>query len=179
MRLSLAFFAAVVLGAPTFAQDPSEDLCPDCHTTGRIEVEIKPQEVEFERNCRKCSEQMRAHPESLGLPWIPCPKCRTPSVQAKAQREFDGEFGKRKAWLDAREAEIDTRTKTGPVHIETEHFVLTWDIPKLQVGRIYLDKHKAAHLYAERLELLHAQVHALFGITDSDTNRSQHRVVIL
>lgn len=179
MRLSLALVTAFVFGGPAFAQDPSEDLCPDCHTTGRIEVEIKPQETEFEQNCRKCSEQMRAHPESLGLPWIPCPKCRTPSVQARAQREFDGEFGKRKAWLDAREAEVDSITKTEPVHIETEHFVLTWDVPKLQVGRVYYDKHKAAHMYADRLELLYRQMHALMGITDTDTNRSQHRVVVL
>mgnify|MGYP000432239854 CR=1 FL=1 len=63
--------------------------------------------------------------------------------------------------LDAVEATVTEGTqKAGPEHlvfgvgdIETEHFVLTFGLPRITLeNRVTLRKHEAAHYYADRLE---------------------------
>ncbi len=159
--------AALLVCSPAApAQEKGEKLCGDCKTTGKIAHEHKADVLEREKDVLYCSYWMDHDPEALCLDWVPCPDCLTPSVKAAAEREFGGEIAKRKAWLEKRREEVDKVARTECIHIETEHFILSWDIPKIKVGRKTVRMHDAAHLYAERAEELYRYIIDLHQIDE-------------
>jgi len=155
-------------GPPARAQEPGEKLCGDCSTTGKLPHPHRESVLEQERDVIYCSYWMDRDPDALSMDWVVCANCLTPSVKARAQEEFDREFGKRKQWLTDRRTIVDKVTRTECQHVETEHFVLAWDIPEIKVGRKIYRLHEAMHLYAERAEAAYARIQQLFDITDQD-----------
>lgn len=175
-------FGAILLllsaSSPSSGQDVGEALCGDCHTTGRIDHPHSASELEQEKDVEFCSVFMRSDPDALGMDWIVCPKCRTPSVQEAARAEFDREFERRRKWLTEREENVDKHAGHKVEHIRTRHFALSFDLPKVKVGRSTLRTHDAMHLYAQRLEELHAQMLAIHGITERNTAGLVHEVYV-
>ncbi|MCA9771343.1 MAG: hypothetical protein KC466_02985 [Myxococcales bacterium] len=176
--LPLPVTVAVVLAAllvPT-SLGADEPLCGACQTTGRIahehpafDHENETDDIEF------CSVSMELDPEALGLDWVPCPKCLAPSKKEAAEREWNGLMELRKKWLADRR-EVDTLTKTTLMHVQTKHFVLTWGIPKIKVGKRVLKEHEAMHLYAKRLEETYQRILDLCGIDESAMVSTRVRV---
>ncbi|MFG0315732.1 MAG: hypothetical protein ACF8XB_00560 [Planctomycetota bacterium JB042] len=176
--LLLAAVALPLLGRAAPAQDVGEPLCGDCQTTGKVAHAHSSAALEQEEGVIFCSAFMRSDPEALGMDWIVCPKCRTPSVQEAARAEFDREFGRRKKWLEDREANVDAHAGHEVEHIRTKHFLIAFDLPKTKVGRRVLRTHDAIHLYAQRLEELHAQMLMIHGITERNTAGLVHEIYI-
>ncbi|MFH0945377.1 MAG: hypothetical protein V2A76_09290 [Planctomycetota bacterium] len=163
---------------PARAQEIGEDLCGDCHSTGKIDHQHSKAALALEEGVIYCSEFMKSDPTVLGMDWEVCPKCRTPSAQARARREFDEEFGRRKEWLDGCQKEVDERAGHEVCHILTRHFQIIWDIPTIKVDRRVLKMHEAAHLYAERMEYLYGQTLEIHGITERDVRPTTHRLYL-
>ncbi len=168
----------LVIAASALAQEVGEHLCGDCHTTGRIDHTHSTEALAQEKGVLFCSAFMRSDREALGMDWVVCPRCRTPSVQAGAKVEFDAEFGRRKQWLAEREAEVDAPVGHTVEHIQTEHFVIAWDIPKFKIGRASLRPHDAMHVYVERMEELYRLILEIHGITERQVQRNVHYLYI-
>ncbi|MFH0945379.1 MAG: hypothetical protein V2A76_09300 [Planctomycetota bacterium] len=167
MKTPTLLSALLILGGPmAMAQEPGEKLCGDCQTTGKIAAPHRESVLEREKDVIYCSYWMDRDPEKLCMDWIVCPKCLTPSVQARAQKEFDLEFSKRKEWLEKRRAVVDRVTRKECWHVETEHFLLSWNIPEIKVERQVIKLHDAMHLYAERAEEVYDKIQELVGVTD-------------
>lgn len=167
--LLLALLFAVVLDRPGAAQEKGEKLCGDCKSTGRIAHLHKESVLQREKDVLFCSCWMDRDPEALCMDWVVCPDCLTPSAQDRARQEFDREFGRRKAWLDAQRSSVDQVARSSSEHVETEHFVLSWDLPKIKVGRRIIKLHDAMHLYAERAEELYAYLLEMHAIEEQQT----------
>lgn len=156
-------------------------LCARCKTTGRVASAIDGKfaiEDAGEFPVVHCSELIEEHP-THGLDWEPCPRCKAPSLQAKAQQEHDALVAGLLQWLAARR-QIDEATRTpGLVHLETEHFLIAWDLDSIKTDdRKVYRQHEAAHLYAQRMEGLYARFQQLFGITDDNNIVDKHHLYV-
>ncbi len=158
------FVASLVPFVDAQKLEPGERFCGDCKTTGRIAHEHLPEVLEQEKDVLFCSFWMDNDPEALCLDWVPCPNCQNPRIQGEAKREFDQEVERRRAWRKARRDEVDQYTRTEVVHIETEHFIISWDRPEIKIGRRRIRLHDAAHLYAQRAEELYRYIMDWHGI---------------
>ncbi len=141
----------LLLALPTAAQ---EDFCGVCKNEGYVPCEDK--------KCRKvvcpttidhlCTRRLRL-PCCHGLGKVPCKFCDHNHAKFAFGIEMDG----RKKWLEDMKA-LETRFRIKKMeHIQTDHFNLHYDIPKIKVGMKTYDMFKGAHLYAERLEDLYAE----------------------
>jgi hypothetical protein len=183
-----ALTLALALSAPVAAQDapeplPGEPRCGWCGTTGKLPVDVNKRwspeqgsgpgwKVEY------CSEAIES--ENMALDWEPCARCKTPSLKARADTEFAGITKRNQDWL-AERRRVDTTVRTGKkpmVHVQTTHFLIGWDVPKISVDKKSVKAHEAAHLYAEKLEELYARFHEMFGTVDKEFLRSLHHVYI-
>ncbi len=173
--LALSIALAALLAAPARAQQPGEQLCGDCHTTGKVAHDHTKAEIEQEKDVIYCTTFMEKDKEALGLDWMPCPRCKTPSLQAAAQREFDAEETKRRAWIDERRKRVDALVGHPCMHLRTEHFELTWDVQSWRVGQRTYETHSMLHLWAQRFEKLYSDIQALHGVTDIDMGRGSQR----
>ncbi len=162
---------------------PGEARCGFCRTTGKapydagagfkLELEGGPTwKVDF------CSEAQDA--ENMGLPWQPCPRCKTPSMQAAAQKEWDERRASGEAWLkDRRRADKLADVDDPLVHVQTTHFLVVWNIPRITTAsKKSYDAHEAAHLYAQRFEELYARYQAMFGIEDRNNMKNLHAFMV-
>lgn len=179
LRIALGSLLLAWVGARAAAQELGEPLCGDCQTTGRIHHEYNGKELELEAGATYCSVFMDREPDLLGLDWRVCPKCRTPSAQARARREFDEEYQLRAQWLKERREEVDKPAGASFEHIRTAHFQIAWDIPEIKVGRRVYRLHEAMHLYAERMEALYQQLLEIHGITERDVRSTVHRLYLV
>jgi len=173
-RLALAL-GLFVWPAPAGARQ-GEPLCGDCQSTGRVPRELDAEAVALEQGALLCSIALDQDPEGLGLDWKPCPKCVRPSAKQKAVEEFEAALLPKRAWLKARREAVDAVVKSPVDHLETEHFVLAWDLPRIKIDRKIVDRHRALHLYARRLEDLRTRIFEQIGLTDADTNGVKHHV---
>lgn len=161
-------------GGAAHGRCAGEDVCGDCSTTGKVEYDLRGAGVGIEEGIEYCSVAMESDSVALGLGWSVCARCKAPTEQARAQIEFDREFGKRKKWLDERREEVDKPIKKEVMHLKTKHFVIAWGIPKVKSkGRTY-KQHEAMHLYADRVEEVYEQIMTLHGITDRRTAGTVH-----
>ncbi|MBI4879110.1 MAG: hypothetical protein HY812_05540 [Planctomycetes bacterium] len=163
----LLLAGALAAGGRAALQESGEDLCGDCHSTGKVPHAHDSALLELEKDAIFCSCFMDQDPEALGMDWIVCPDCRTPSAQARARSEFEMEYGRRKSWLEERRAKVDKHAGEEVLHIKTRHFVIAWDIPKVKVDHQVLKAHEAMHLYARRMEDLYRVIQEVHGIGET------------
>ena len=156
------------------AQEVGESLCGDCKTTGKVAHEYSRKALELEADTIYCSVFMDREKDLLGLDWKVCAKCRTPSLQARAQREFDEQYKLREQWLKERREEVDKPAGSKVEHIRTAHFQIAWDTPEIKVGRRIYRLHEAMHLYGQRMEELYQQLLEIHGITERDVRATVH-----
>lgn len=176
IAISLAAASALFSPGRAGAQQPGELLCGVCKVTGKVKHHVPLADDAVEAGCSLCSVVLESDPEALGMDWVVCPKCQTPSVQAQAKREFDAEFGRRKTWLETQQKRLEPHAPGTVVYVQTPHFVVAWSVAEIKVGRQVLGRHAAAHLYAKRMEELYQQVLDIHGITESDTNHTMHEL---
>ena len=86
-----------------------------------------------------------------GIGKILCPKCKDPVVKAELEAELEA----RKAWVD-QQRKVDKGAGLKFAHVETDHWILhssqpAWKI-KVNLENVTLNRVKAAHLWADRLE---------------------------
>lgn len=173
---------AVLLMAPTvMAQEPGEQLCGTCKTTGKVELDVSKKFEDEHEHGEKwevlfCADAIEA--DDMAMLWKPCPRCKTPSVQAKAQAEWDAIAAKNEAWLEERRT-VDEFLDTEMAHVETTHFVVSWNVPKISVNKKSVKMHAAAHLYARRMEELYERFQGMFGIDDRQNMKNKHWFYVL
>lgn len=170
--------ASLVSVAALTAQQPGEALCGACSTTGKLPLEVDPRwNIEQQHGdtwkVLFCADAIEA--ADMALPWKPCPRCKTPSVQAAAQAEWDKLSAANATWLAARRKVDEQIACDDMAHVETTHFVISWNIPSTKTADKKTYKmHEAAHLYAQRMEDYYAKFQAAFGITDAQNMRNKH-----
>jgi len=176
----IAVGAALLLGAgPGRAQE--DHPCGNCKTTGRIPVEFDKGLLEAEGAARYCSVLIADEHNNHGIDFLPCPKCKAPSLQAEAQAEYQRLLDDKMAWLKGRreiDAFMDDR-RLDLTHVSTAHFDLAWSVPKVKVDKRVLRQHEAAHLYADRLEEVYQQYLDQFHLThEGKQNGVRHQFMI-
>jgi hypothetical protein len=94
-------------------------------------------------------------------------KCESaPAEDLEARRAAAGE------WL-ATVRPVDEFMEREPVHGRSAHFALTWDIPRIDLGRAG-KPHPAMHVYLDRLEDLMVDFQARLSATDEDFLAETH-----
>jgi hypothetical protein len=162
---------------------PGEPLCGFCKTTGRLPLSRDMQFVVEDEEGPSwttdfCSEALGD--ESLGLAWAPCKLCKTPSLKAAAQKEWDERKAKGEEWLKERRRTDKVVGAEKPVnYVQTTHFMVAWNIPKITTkDKKNYDAHAAAHLYARRLEEFYARFQTMFGIQDANNMKNLHTLMV-
>jgi hypothetical protein len=171
MPRSIAVLAWMSFAAFGMAQDG--ELCGTCKTTGMLENPLATSKDRAESDVVYCSVALDRDKAALGCDFLVCPNCKAESEQALARDDFEREVGRRRKWLDGRRAEVDAIVKRDVVHVKTAHFEVAFDIPQVKVGTVVHRAHAAAHLYAERVEKLYADILSLHDLTDGRLRRSQ------
>jgi hypothetical protein len=179
--LLLAF--ALPMGTPTSAQEPGERLCGTCKTTGRIALDInKKFSMDHEHGetwkVLHCADAIES--DDMAMDWKPCARCKTPSVQEKAIKQWEAIEAEKLAWLAERRKVDELIDAKGMAHVETTHFIISWNIPKVTTGdRKTYRMHEAAHLYARRMEELYAKFQEMFKVEDRQNMRNKHYWYVL
>jgi hypothetical protein len=171
-------FALLLLSAAAFCQeleDPTK--CPYCKTTGKLVNPFYEKNEALLEQAIYCSWAMEKDKEGLGLPWIPCAKCKNPPLKLKAVKEFDGLAKKRLAWLEERRKVDETVKAQKPLfHLETEHFVWAWSIPKITWEKKQYRGHEALYLFAGLMEQFYSDYQRVHQITDRDNINNKHYI---
>jgi hypothetical protein len=160
------------------AQEAGEKLCGTCKTTGRVELDVnRKYDVEYEGGetwkVLFCADAIES--DAMALDWAVCRRCKTPSVQATAQAEWDALAAANQEWLKERRRVDALVDADGMSHVETTHFVISWNIPKITTAKKKSYRmHDAAHLYARRMEELYARFQEMFAIHDRQNMRNKH-----
>ena len=170
----------VVCGNVT-AQEAGERLCGYCKTSGKVPVEVsKKYADDHDRGetweVLHCADAIEA--DDMAMDWKPCARCKTPSVKKKAQQEWNAIEAANMAWLGERRS-VDEMLDSKFAHVETTHFIVSWNVPKISINRKSVKMHDAAHLYARRMEELYAKFQGLFGIEDRQNMRNKHWFYVL
>ena len=176
--------AAVValMASSSGAQEAGDQLCGSCKTTGVVDLEIGSKWLdEYERGegweVLSCSEAIAE--KDLALDWMPCPRCKAPSLRDKAQAHWDAVHAEKHAWLKERRRMDKLATANDIVHLETTHFVLAFDLPKIKTSKKKNYRtHEAAHLYARRMEIFYHHYQDLLGVVDGDNMRNKHHIYV-
>jgi hypothetical protein len=152
--LVLALVAALgFLGAPAarlVAQD-SPRLCFDCEKTGFkpcTSPECKKWVCPLFKEPHKCTKTY-AFTCCRGQKVVPCKLCG--HLGPKSQ--WDAEMESRQAWMDEM-TKVNKDLKVEMEHIQTENFLLHFNIEKVKIKDVTYDKLASTHLYAQRLEEL-------------------------
>lgn len=122
--------------------------CPTCTDRGYVD-------------CRQCNASECSHEPVVFCSLIAaCKSCEGAGREecTRCDAEPDQTMTERKLavakWRMQR-AEVDEFMERELVHVESEHFTLTYDIKGLKPARKKMDIHGGAHLYLERLEAFH------------------------
>ena len=178
-RVVIAALALIILSGTPFLKTAAQSkrLCPKCKSTGKIANPFYTEAIErLEKNVRFCSYCFEKDTEGHGLPWLPCKRCRNPDLAAIAKVEFDRRVAERAEWLEKRRSEIDfLNPREKPLILETEHFIIFWNIPKIvtREKKIY-KKHEALHLYADRMEAFYADFQKTLDIEEKEMRNKKH-----
>ncbi|MCB9913763.1 MAG: hypothetical protein H6828_01280 [Planctomycetes bacterium] len=167
LLLAIALLAAGALAPAAARQDePPEPTvrCTKCKHVGRLPCGEHPEdECAFEDEVLFCSVVADCA-TCGGTGWVDCPKCENPEVEAalKRRREQSAAAAKRVAWVD--ETWNDGRERKDVLRkVETEHFVLVWEMEGLKIDKRRCSEHETMHVYAARLERLFADWLSTFG----------------
>lgn len=170
---ALLFLAAFTLSA----QQPGEQLCGRCKTTGKVPFEV---DSDFSVEQQRGSDwevlfcSLAIESDNMGLDWAVCPRCKTPSVHDAAQLEWDALAEQKNAWLAERKRVEKLIDVDDIVYVETTHFIVTWNIPKVKADRKTYRMHDGAHLFAQRLEEYYADLRVITGLSHSDQMVDKH-----
>ena len=160
--LVLGSWLLLLIGLPSLqahggsVQDPEVEhrKCRYCDTTGMVLCEDKVHgrvDLSLEGNMVFCTHVGEC-PTCDGLGRIACGECER-SDAAKLLKKMRE---RRKAAM-VRHHELETEMKRKLSGGESDHFRLLWDIESLKIGRKRFDQHELLHLFAERMEAVHAR----------------------
>lgn len=178
--VQLAAISPPVLAPPVLAPAALSDptLCPHCKSTGKVPNKYYEEHGAIEEGVLYCSHAIEEDKTGRGLPWIPCPRCRNKEAQAKAQAEFDAKVKVIEDWLaERRKVDKDVGARKPLLHLQTEHFVWAWNIPRFKGKdkKIY-NMHKGLHLYAKRMEDFYRDWQRVHKVTDDDNVNNLHQI---
>ena len=176
--LSRLILPALLTLAGAASAQQAEPLCGDCGSTGRVAHPHGADDLALEKGSLHCSVFIENDPEAFGLDWMPCPKCRRPSARAKAVEQSEREVAVERSWLEGRRKAVDVIVGSRVDHLETEHFIIAFDLPSIKVGKKSISRHAAMHLYGQRMEELRDRILGQFGMTDADTNGFKHHLYL-
>jgi len=177
--LYLAVAAGIILSAAAHAQDVKGRKCSKCKTKGKIENPfMTPSITSMEEKALFCSYVIANDKKGHGISWIPCFRCRNPVLGERAEREFDTLVAAKTKWLDAR-LKAEEKLEMELTFVETEHFIIAWDIPKIVTKDKKTYKlHAALHLYAERLEAFFNDFMSFLRIDEKELRNKKHRIYL-
>jgi hypothetical protein len=165
--------------ATAIASAQDDPLCGGCETSGRVPNKLALSSVDAEKDVIYCSEAMKKDKVAFGADEVSCLKCRGTSYHNSAKTEIDAEIESRKTWLADRKKQVDDLVRRECVHIQTRHFHLAFDLPSVKVGQVTYSKHAAAHLYAERLEALYAEIRDLLQLMEGEISGTRRYVYLV
>lgn len=179
-RVRTALVLAALSVAPVSGQEGR--LCGTCKTTGVVDIEISSKgAIELESGpgwaVLHCTDAIDG--DNLGLDWMPCPRCKSPEMQAQAQARWDALAAEKRAW-SADRRKMDRFTSSDNIaHLETTHYVIAWDPSKHTASdKKNYRAHEAAHLYARRMEEFLAHYQELLGVTDAHNMVDKHHIYV-
>ncbi len=150
---------------PQDEEQPQHPRCKPCDTSGLVACEDrvhKGVDLELEGNLLYCSHV--ADCEACGgTGRVECERCERPDAAAGLERARE----RRKA-AKARHAELEAEVERALPGGESEHFRLIWDLESMKVGRKRLDRHELLHLFAERMEAVHARYREVLEVPETD-----------
>jgi len=157
--------------ASTAIQDPPARSCETCKDRGVIACKLcATRTCKSERGYSSCSVEGEC-PDCGGARFRGCTFCQhAPEIDIGARR---GEIAK---WRESLKPIDDFMVKRDLVHVESPHFVLTFDLKKLD-NKSASNPHDAAHLYLDRVESLFADFSADAGAVDEDFSNKTHVMV--
>jgi hypothetical protein len=162
---------------------PEELRCGWCGTTGRTPVEHGNKwDMELDAgegwSVEYCSEAIAD--ANMGLDWEPCRRCKTETLKAEAQAEYDAVSVRMADWLEeVRLIDETASTKKPMVHVQTTHFRISTDVVKLTTAKKKSYKtHALAHLYARRFEEFYERYKAMFTIEDANNIKNVHSLIL-
>src|SRR5688572_11082092 len=137
--------------------------CKRCKDTGLVPCPEEARHACTGTTARRCSIAA-ACPVCVGTHTIPCAKCARP-----VGPEREAEQAANRAWL-AELAPIHAVFGRPLAHAGSAHFLLTFDVDKLDVEGIEgtVKLHDGMHLYLERMEQLFTRFCADLGATEAD-----------
>jgi hypothetical protein len=162
MRALLVVGLVSLLGLLSLGAAPQE--CKRCKDTGFVACPEEAKHACTGTAAQECS-LAAACAVCGGTHKVPCTKCDKPPGP-----EYAAEQATHRAWL-ATMKPIDDVFARPLAHAKSAHFLLTFDIPKLDVEggpQAGTPLHPALHLYLDRLEALYAQVSSDLGALESD-----------
>lgn len=140
---------------------PKAPSCKFCQSTGREPCPEHPRgECESEDGVLFCS-LIHACAVCGGTGWIVCHECRSEVAQAALDKKKQS-FPRYKITSDG----LDKQMNRPLAKVETEHFVLVFELERIKVDKKFLNQHEGLHLYAKRLEQLYADYCARLVLTD-------------
>ena len=132
---ALLLAGLLALAGPAQAQEPGEQLCGNCKTSGRVPVDVSTRFAEQHDHGDSwevlfCADALES--DNMAMDWKPCDRCKTPSVQAKAEADYAAIRAANEAWLaERRKLDEVSGVKKPMAHVETTHFLLSWGVPKM------------------------------------------------
>jgi hypothetical protein len=175
LGMAVSLLASLALSsAPASHQDdgPQAPTCNTCKSTGLLPCpEHDASDCALEENVLFCSD-IADCATCAGVGRIDCSRCEN-SVAEKHlgdRRESTARRARKLQWIDetwnaGRSAEPDVLRK-----VESEHFVLVWEMEGLKVGRKRLTPHETMHLYLERMEQVFADYLVALQASEGDFN---------
>ncbi|MEW6745543.1 MAG: hypothetical protein AB1486_22550 [Planctomycetota bacterium] len=139
-----------------------QDACTSCGGDGLIACRTHGEEAEAVEKAVLFCSVVASCGACGGTLLAPCPRCQTAPP---------AEWGQRKeqvaAWLKTMRR-TDTFLECALLHMETQHFILTYGVKRLPYGQRGLGAHEGAHLYAVRLEEFFQRFCTDFSVTEAD-----------
>jgi hypothetical protein len=156
-------------------------LCSKCKTTGKIENPFMTEKLlALEESVLFCSYIFEEDRHGHGLPWLPCDRCKNKELEKEARNAVAKRVAEVEHWLKGRrEACAFLKTRNELLHLETEHFVIAWNIGKIVTREKKVYKtHEALHLYAQRLEDFYSEFLTRLGIKDEEMRIKKHYIYL-
>lgn len=157
-------------------------LCSKCKSTGKLANPFLDEKwLALEEHCLQCSERLDRDRTGFGLPEIPCKGCVSVEVAKPFLEQFEKKAAAESEWLKERRKIDETLKPRKPfVHVETQHFQITWGIDKVTLpDKTTLDAHAAAHLYAKRMEEFYVWFQKLLNTNDQEARNTKHQLYLM
>lgn len=179
--LLIAFLGIVALDQAQAQSRKRSSPCRKCENTGKVPNPFLTEELAaLEKEVLYCSYCIKQDKKGHGLAWLPCTRCRNVEAQKEAELAFDALVAERIRWMkERREVDDFLQSRSELIHLETEHFIIAWSIPKFKTEDKKLYKaHVGAHLYARRLEAFYADFKEFLMIEEEEMRNHKHFIYL-